>query len=103
MKYDEFAFFNQQLGRMLKDGIPLEGALRRLCKNMRRGRVRAELEALGNDLAEGRPLDQALERRRLPELYVHLLKMGARSNNLPDILLMLADHYQRVSYLWTRL
>ena len=31
MKLDEFAFFNQQLAAMLRDGIPLEGALQRLC------------------------------------------------------------------------
>jgi len=30
MKQDEFAFFNQQLAAMLRDGLPLEGALRRL-------------------------------------------------------------------------
>ena len=27
MKHDEFAFFNQQLAAMLRDGIPLEGAV----------------------------------------------------------------------------
>jgi len=32
-----FAFFNQQLAAMLRDGIPLEGALRRLCQEMRAG------------------------------------------------------------------
>src|SRR5205814_1571539 len=37
MNYDEFAFFNQQLAAMLRDGIPLEGALSRLCADMRRG------------------------------------------------------------------
>jgi type II secretory pathway component PulF len=37
---DEFAFFNQQLAAMLRDGIPLEGALRRLCQEMRRGAAR---------------------------------------------------------------
>jgi type IV pilus assembly protein PilC len=103
MKLDEFAFFNQQLGRMLQDGIPLEGALQRLCAHMRRGRLRAELEALGRDLAEGRSLDAALAGRRLPDLYVRLLKIGARTNSLPSLLLLLADHYQRVSALWTRL
>ena len=40
MKNDEFAFFNQQLAAMLRDGIPLEGALRRLCQEMRRGALR---------------------------------------------------------------
>ena len=45
MKHDEFAFFNQQLAAMLRDGIPLEGALRRLCQEMRRGELRDELPA----------------------------------------------------------
>ena len=53
MKYEELAFVNQQLAGMLKTGIPLEGALRQLCAQMRRGRLRAELEALEADLAAG--------------------------------------------------
>ena len=35
MNYDEFAFFNQQLAAMLRDDIPLEGGLRRLCAHRR--------------------------------------------------------------------
>src|SRR5882757_10209431 len=56
MNYDEFAFFNQQLGAMLRDGIPLEGALRRLCHEMRAGSLRDELQALEADLARGTPM-----------------------------------------------
>ena len=55
MKYDEFAFFNQQLAAMLREGIPLEGALRRLCQEMRQGPLRTELQALEADLAKGPP------------------------------------------------
>ena len=69
MKYDEFAFFNQQLAAMLRDGIPLEGALRRLCEEMRRGKLRDELQALEADLANGTPIADALQLRQLPELY----------------------------------
>jgi len=35
MKLDEFAFFNQQLAAMLRDGIPLEGALAAALQEMR--------------------------------------------------------------------
>src|SRR5256885_7805883 len=49
MKLEELAFVNQQLAGMLKSGIPLEGALRQLCANMRRGQLRVELEALEAD------------------------------------------------------
>ena len=56
MKYDELAFFNQQLAAMLRDGMPLEGALRRLCEDMRAGPLRSELQALEAELAKGTPM-----------------------------------------------
>ncbi|MHB8523170.1 MAG: type II secretion system F family protein [Limisphaerales bacterium] len=103
MNYDEFAFLNQQLAAMLRDGIPLEGALRRLCADMRRGPLRSQLEQLEADLAKGTPLASALAARQLPDLYKRLLAVGARSNDLPGVLNLLADYYQRQHNLWTRL
>ncbi len=103
MKPDEFAFFNRQLAGMLKDGIPLEGALKQLCASMGNGSLKAELQKLREDLAEGTPLREALAARKLPEFYVRMLEIGAKSNNLPDVLLMLADYYQRVNSIWVRL
>jgi len=103
MNYDEFAFFNQQLAAMLRDGIPLEGALKQLSAGMRTGLLRAEVEQLEADLARGTPLKEALSQRRLPEFYVRMLEAGARSNDLPGVLTLLADHYHRANALWTRL
>ena len=103
MKYDEFAFFNQQFSSMLKDGIPLEGALKQLCKSMRHGGLRSEMEELCSDLASGIPLDRALESCRLPELYVRMLQAGVKGNNLPGVLTLVADYYTQINYVWTRL
>ena len=103
MNYDEFGFFNQQLAAMLRDGIPLEGALKQLCAGMRSGPLRAEIERLEADLAKGTPLKDALAKRSLPEFYVKMLQLGVRSNDLPGVLTMLADHYQRANAVWTRL
>jgi type IV pilus assembly protein PilC len=103
MKYDEFAFFNQQLAAMLRDGIPLEGALQRLCQEMRRGPVRDELQALEADLARGTPMAAALAPRRLPELYKRMLVVGVKGNDLPGVLTMLADYFQNQNHVWTRL
>ena len=103
MKYDELAFFNQQLAAMLRDGIPLEGALRRLCDEMRRGRLRDELQALEADLAQGTPMADALLPRQLPELYKRMILVGIKSNDLPGALTMLADYFQRQNSVWTRL
>ena len=103
MKYDEFAFFNQQLAAMLRDGIPLEGALRRLCQEMRRGSLRDELQALEADLAKGTPMADALKPRQLPELYKRMILVGVKSGDLPGALTMLADYFQSQNNVWTRL
>jgi type II secretory pathway component PulF len=103
MKYDEFAFLNQQLAGMLKSGIPLEPALRQMCATMRRGHFRAEFEALDADLRQGIALNEALASRRLPDFYKQMVRVGIKSNNLPAILTLLADYYQKTHVLWTRL
>jgi len=103
MKNDEFAFFNQQLAAMLRDGIPLEGALRRLCEEMRRGQLRGEFQLLDADLAKGTPLAEALKSRQLPELYKRMMLVGVKSGDLPGALTMLADYFQRRHMLGTRL
>lgn len=103
MNHEELAFVNQQLAGMLTCGIPLEGGLKQLCSSMRRGRLRAELEALEADLAKGTPLKDALAARKLPDFYKHMLVVGAQANDLPGVLIMLADHYQRTHSLRTRI
>src|SRR2546430_7270447 len=103
MNYDEFAFFNQQLATMLREGIPLEGALKELSAGMRSGPLKAEIELLEDDLARGTPLKDALAKRKLPRFYLKMVELGVRSNDLPGVLTLLADHYQRTNALWARL
>ena len=103
MKLDEFAFFNQQLAAMLRDGIPLESALAQLCASMRRGDLRDELEKLRVDLSNGVPIQQALASRKLPAFYVQMMQVGVQSNNLPGVLTLVADYYGSANLVWTRL
>lgn len=103
MNYDEFAFFNQQLATMLRDGIPLEGALKQLSAGMRSGPLKIEIEALEADLSRGTPMKEAMARRQLPDFYRRMVEIGVRANDLPGLLTLLADHYQRAQLLWTRL
>ena len=103
MNNDEFAFFNQQLAAMLRENIPLEGALRQLCANMRGGRLREELHLLEADLVRGTPLQEALAARRLPKFYVQMVQLGVSANDLPGVLVLLADYYQWANLIWSRL
>lgn len=93
MNLEQLAYVNQQLAAMLRDGLPLEGALRDLATSLRDGQLRGELVALEADLAAGRPLADAVSRRQFPPLYNRLLVAGARSGDLPGALTMAADHY----------
>jgi general secretion pathway protein F len=61
-----------------------------------------EIELLEDDLAKGTSLKEALTRRDLPPLYKRMVEAGARGNDLPGMLLLLADYYQRKNLLWTR-
>ncbi len=91
------------LAGMLKRGQPLEGGLRHLSASREHGDLKSELAALEADLAKGTPLRDALPPRQLPEFYKRMLLIGAQANNLPGVLLLLADYYQRLDALWTRL
>jgi general secretion pathway protein F len=103
MKLDELAYVNQQLAGMLRSGIPLEGALRQIGETMHRGVLQTELQALEADLAKGTPLRAALAARQLPKFHQQMLLVGAQSNDFPGLLTLLADHYQRLHFTWTRL
>ena len=103
MNHEELAFFNQQLAGMLKAGLPLEGSLRQIALSMRRGELRDEIEKLERDLAQGVPLEQAIDARQLPDIYKAMVRAGARSGDLPGVLTMAADHYAQTHANWTRL
>ncbi len=103
MNLDEFACFNQQLAVLLKNGVPLEGALHQLSAQFHDRRLRIELDRLGEDLALGLPLPEALAARRLPDFYRRMVSLGVAGADLPGMLTLLGDHYQRSHLLWSRL
>jgi type II secretory pathway component PulF len=103
MSHDEFAFFNRQLGAMLKSGIPLEGALKQLATGMREGALRSEITQLESALESGTTLPEAIAKRNLPPMYRRMMQIGAAGNDLPGMLNLIADHYERSNSLWTRL
>ena len=67
------------------------------------GPLRSELEKLGADLAKGTPLREAVRARKLPDLYRTDAGGRNESNDLPAVLTMLADDYQRRQNIGTRL
>src|SRR4051812_26570553 len=103
MSHDEFAFANQQLAAMLREGIPLEGAILRLAKGMKRGAHRSALLDVEQQLRNGVAFETAVYNAKLPEFYCELVRIGARSGDLPGALTLAADYYRRSGAIWTRL
>ena len=102
MKSEELAFYNQQLAGMLKSGLPLEGALAEISRDLHKGSLKQETDLLVKDLAQGTSLPDAINKRSFPTLYKRLVNAGAKSGQLDKILILLADHYHRSSLLWSR-
>lgn len=93
---EEFAFFNQQLAGMLEAGIPLEGGLEKLTRDMQKGRLKTVLSRIRERLRRGEPFGEVIAafKDRLPPLYYRLCIIGEKSERLPSVLSRLASYYR---------
>ena len=103
MNTEELAFVNRQLAGMLKSGIPLEAGLKKMTESMSSGRLKDQLGQLGEHLEKGQAVEQAVEGLDLPDIYKRLLVLGQESQSMPKVLSCVADYYERIGNLVTRL
>ena len=103
MNTDELAFVNRQLAGMLKAGIPMEAGLKKITESMTDSKLKAQLNQLGSRLEKGQLVDKAVVDLDLPETYKRLLALGQASQSMPKVLICVADYYERIGTLATRL
>ena len=103
MNTDELAFVNRQLAGMLKAGVPMEVGLKKITESMTGSKLKAQLEELGSRLERGQLVDKAVVGLDLPETYKRLLALGQASQSMPKVLICVADYYERIGTLATRL
>jgi type II secretory pathway component PulF len=103
MNTEELAFVNRQLAGMLKSGIPLEAGLKKMTESMSSGRLKDQLGQLGERLEKGQAVEQAVEGLDLPDTYKRLLVLGQESQSMSKVLSCVADYYERIGTLVTRL
>jgi len=92
----EVARFARTLATLLQNGIPLLKALG-IVRNTMSNRVLAEgIEKAAGGLREGQSLADPLARQtQFPPFAVHMIKVGEESGNLSEILLQVANTYDR--------
>jgi type IV pilus assembly protein PilC len=94
--HNEFILFNEQLASLTKAGIPLEQGLRELAHDAGSSKMRALINDVANDLEQGLPIDQAVQKRQkdFPPLYGMILKSGVETGRLSEMLTNLNRHLQ---------
>ncbi|MDB5325631.1 MAG: pilC [Phycisphaerales bacterium] len=91
--------FNEYLLQISRAGLPIEGGLTALSRELQSGKLKDAIDALANDLRSGVPLEKAVAGRRgsFPPLYGHLIDAGVQSADLPGVLGRFGKHAQTVA------
>lgn len=92
----EVARFARTLATLLQNGITLLKALTIVGNTMSNRVLATGLERVVSGLREGQSLaDPLAEATQFPAFAVHMIKVGEESGNLPEILLQVANTYDR--------
>ena len=103
-KLQELATFTQQLSNLLKSGMALTVALNSMTHLESKG-ISAEVsKRLKQEVMEGRSLSDAMAKQPVifSELYINIVRAGESSGALVEVLLRLADHYERFAQVQSR-
>jgi type II secretory pathway component PulF len=104
-KLQELATFTQQLGNLLKSGMPLTVALNSMTHLETRGIPADVSRELRQDVMEGRSLSDAMAKqpRIFSDLYVNMVRAGESSGALVEVLRRMADHFERFAEVQSKL
>ncbi|MHB9143894.1 MAG: type II secretion system F family protein [Symbiobacteriia bacterium] len=95
----DLALFARQFATMIAAGVPILQSLGVVAGQAKGRPLGAALTAVAGDIRAGASLTEAFSRRgeRFPELLVHMVAVGEAGGVLEEVLLRLADLYERES------
>ncbi len=92
----EMARFSRTLGTLLSNGVTLVGALAIVRETMGNAWLAEAVGGVARELKEGRGLGRPMmETGRFPMLAVHMILVGEETGRLDDLLLQVAETYDR--------
>ena len=103
-KLQELATYTQQLGNLLKCGMPLTVALNSMTHLESKGIPSDVSKALKQDVMEGKSLSDAMAKQPqvFSNLYINMVKAGEQSGALVEVLKRLSDHFERFAEVQTK-
>ncbi|HYE32389.1 MAG TPA: type II secretion system F family protein [Methylomirabilota bacterium] len=96
-KLQELATFTQQLSNLLRSGMPLTVALNSMTHIASKAIPSDVTKGLKQDVMEGRSLSDAMAKQPhiFGDLYVNMVRAGEQSGALVEVLVRLAQHFER--------
>jgi general secretion pathway protein F len=92
----EMARFSRTLGTLLSNGVTLVGALNIVRETMSNAWLAEAIGNVARELKEGRGLGRPMmETGRFPMLAVHMIQVGEETGRLDDMLMQVAETYDR--------
>lgn len=92
----EMARFSRTLGTLLSNGVTLVAALNIVRDTMGNAWLAEAIGSVARELKEGRGLGRPMmETGRFPMLAVHMIQVGEETGRLDDMLLQVAETYDR--------
>ena len=92
----EMARFSRTLGTLLSNGVPLVSALNIVRETMSNAYLAEAVGGVARELKEGRGLGRPMmETGRFPLLAVHMIQVGEETGRLDEMLMQVADTYDR--------
>lgn len=89
--------FCNQLGSILRAGLPLTNALEMLYERTEDAKFRKVLGGVYEAVQKGHPFSEGLaaQGRAFPPLMVNMVKSGEMSGSLDSTMIKMADHYEK--------
>jgi general secretion pathway protein F len=105
IKTDDVGLFTQQLGDLLKAGVPINRALSTLQAQTSNAAFSELIAELAKEISSGKPLHETLARypKHFPSLYTSMVRAGETGGFLEDVLHRLALFIDKDSDLRSRL
>jgi general secretion pathway protein F len=92
----EMARFSRTLGTLLTNGVTLVAALTIVRETMANAYLSEAIGTVARELKEGRGLGRPMmETGRFPMLAVHMIQVGEETGRLDDMLMQVAETYDR--------
>ncbi len=101
LSWRDLELFNEQLGVIVRSGLPLAPSLQSLAEEIDRPALSRVLQELREDIERGRSLTEAIARHgaHFPPEYRGMVAAGERAGNLSGVLYHLTDYATRMTEL----